>query len=108
MPPEAGQLVHETRVAAGLTQRELARRAGTTQSAIARVERGRTSPSVATLSRLVNAAGRDLVLSTRLPPVDRTLIRESLRRTPLERLRHHDVSRQNVIAFAGLARRVPQ
>ena len=40
------------RTAAKLTQAELARRLGTTQSAVARLEGGRVSPSFATLRRL--------------------------------------------------------
>jgi transcriptional regulator with XRE-family HTH domain len=40
-----------------LTQRELARRAQTSQSVIARIERGQTSPSTDTLERLIAAAG---------------------------------------------------
>ena len=45
---------------AGLTQRALARRAGTAQSVVARIERGQTSPSWETLSRLLGAAGFEL------------------------------------------------
>jgi DNA-binding XRE family transcriptional regulator len=48
------------RVAAGLTQAEVAERAGTTQSAIARLEGGRVSPSVATLQKYAAAVGRRL------------------------------------------------
>jgi transcriptional regulator with XRE-family HTH domain len=61
-------LVREARRRAGLTQVELARRAGTTQSAIARLERGRTEPSVEHVRQLVNAAGLDL--QVHLAPLD--------------------------------------
>lgn len=53
-------LVREARKRAGLTQRALAERAGTTQSAIARLETGRTSPSLETVVSLVRACGLDL------------------------------------------------
>ena len=58
----ASALIRDARHAAGLTQRELARRAGTSQPAIARYERGAASPSVATLDRILRAAGQRLVL----------------------------------------------
>lgn len=45
------------RLAAGLTQAELAARIGTTQSAIARLERGGTVPTVETLYRLAGELG---------------------------------------------------
>ncbi|MBN1867650.1 helix-turn-helix transcriptional regulator [Candidatus Sumerlaeota bacterium] len=47
------------RAAAGLTQAEVARRMGTTQSAIARLEsgRGKGSPSLSTLHRYARALG---------------------------------------------------
>lgn len=45
------------RVAAGLTQAELASRMRTTQSAIARLESGRRMPSVKTLLRIAEATG---------------------------------------------------
>lgn len=40
-----------------MTQRELARRAGTAQSVVARIERGLSDPSWGTLVRLIAAAG---------------------------------------------------
>ena len=43
-----------------LSQRELAERAGTTQSAIARIETGRSTPSFDTVLRLVRLCGLDL------------------------------------------------
>jgi ribosome-binding protein aMBF1 (putative translation factor) len=48
------------RAHAGLTQAELARRMGTTQSVIARLEGGKTKPSVATLEKLAAATGTRL------------------------------------------------
>ena len=48
------------RIAAGLTQAEVAARAGTTQSAIARLEGGQVSPTVATLRKYAKAVGKRL------------------------------------------------
>src|SRR3989338_8432564 len=44
----------------GMTQVEIARRAGTTQSAIARFESGRTNPTLEFASRLSRALGAKL------------------------------------------------
>lgn len=48
------------RMNAHLSQSELAVKIGTTQSAIARLESGRVSPSLATLRRYAEATGRQL------------------------------------------------
>jgi transcriptional regulator with XRE-family HTH domain len=56
-------LVREARKRAGLTQSELAARAGTTQSAIARLESGRPDVSLNDVIRLVRLCGLDLELS---------------------------------------------
>ena len=56
------ELVFRLRSEAGLTQAELARRMGTTQSAIARVEGGGARPSLDTLERLAAAVGKELVV----------------------------------------------
>jgi transcriptional regulator with XRE-family HTH domain len=58
-----GALVKEARTSAGLTQAELARRAGTTQSAIARLEAGEVSPRWDTVLSLVSAAGARLEIT---------------------------------------------
>ena len=50
------------RTAAQMTQAELARRLGTTQSAIARLEAGGVSPSFATLRRYAEATGTRLTV----------------------------------------------
>ena len=58
---EGGRIVREARRRAGLTQRELGERAGTTQSAIARIERGVTEPAYDRVRRLVAACGFELI-----------------------------------------------
>jgi transcriptional regulator with XRE-family HTH domain len=83
-----GELVREARKRAGLTQRQLADRAGTTQSAIARLESGRTAPSLETVERLLRLCGLQLLVE--LAPYDDSdadLAAARLRRSPEERLR---------------------
>ena len=53
-------MVRKARSRAELSQRELARRAGTSQSVVARIERGQTKPSSETLTRLLAAAGFEI------------------------------------------------
>lgn len=45
---------------AGISQRELAKRAGTSQATLSAYESGKKSPSLDTLARIVRAAGQDL------------------------------------------------
>lgn len=61
-------LIRMARRQAGLTQTELADRAGTSQAAISAYESGRRSPSVDTLVRILAATG--LELRMRLAPPD--------------------------------------
>lgn len=56
------ELVFRLRTEAGLTQAELARRMGTTQSAIARIEGGGSRPTLETLERLAAAVGKEFVV----------------------------------------------
>ena len=58
----AGALI-KARADASLTQEELAVRMGTTQSAIARLESGRSRPSTATLAKFAKATGTRLRVS---------------------------------------------
>ena len=60
MPTGANDLLRQARLKAGLSQRDLARRADTAQSVVARIELGLTSPSFETLSRLLAAAGFEI------------------------------------------------
>ena len=57
---ELARAVIEARVQAGLTQEQLATRMETTQSAIARLESGRSRPSTQTLAKLAAATGTRL------------------------------------------------
>lgn len=52
----------EARIKKGLTQEELAKRVGTKQSAIARLESGNTNPSISFLEKVTKAVDSDLVI----------------------------------------------
>lgn len=58
----AGAVVRPARARAGFTQRELAQRAGVSQSVIAAYESGTREPSLATLAALVEATGISLIV----------------------------------------------
>lgn len=93
------RLVREARNLAGLSQRDLAVRARTAQSVVARIEGGQVSPSIETLSRLLAAAGfsfqakispqpaTDPVVEVYKRDVDRTLLLENLKRSTEDRIR---------------------
>jgi len=55
--------VIDARSRAGLTQQELARKMGTTQPVVARLESGRVRPSMRTLERLARATRSRLVIT---------------------------------------------
>lgn len=57
--------VAEQRAARGLTQRELAELCGTTQSAVARIERGLRPPRIDTLLTIASALDCELVVELR-------------------------------------------
>jgi uncharacterized protein len=82
-------LVREMRRGADLSQRALARRAGTSQPAIVRYERGTATPSWETMQRLAAACGRRLRISAEITPDahDVELTELLLGLTPEQRLR---------------------
>ena len=85
-----GQLIREARRRADLTQRELAARAGTTQSAIASVERGVTEPSYSRVDSLVRACGFELIPRiARRDESDWSVASANLRLSPEARVRQH-------------------
>jgi uncharacterized protein len=64
----AGTLLRQARTGAGLSQAELAFRAGVTQSVISAYESGHRQPALPTLASLIEAAGYELVTDVRPEP----------------------------------------
>jgi transcriptional regulator with XRE-family HTH domain len=73
---DAATLLRTARTRAHQTQRTLASAAGTSQAAVAAIESGRKQPTVATLERLLRAAGTELVPAA---PEQATLLRRARR-----------------------------
>jgi predicted nucleotidyltransferase/DNA-binding XRE family transcriptional regulator len=82
------------RQASSLTQAGLAARLGTTQSAIARLERGEVAPSITTLSRLADALG----IQFEVAPRSGIIIRDTLPTLSLSSLR---ARRNELLAIAA-------
>lgn len=94
-------VVREARRRAGLTQAELAARAGTTQSSIARLETGATDASLARIDLLVRACGFDLVIELdagRVDPDEWSRAQRNLARSPDERVRDVVAAARFVVA----------
>jgi predicted nucleotidyltransferase/DNA-binding XRE family transcriptional regulator len=101
----SAKLIRESRTAAGLTQAELARRAGTSQPTIAAYEAGDKIPRVATLERLLQAAGASLEVSRPRGAGGRDRLRRLLhehREEILELAADHHAT--NVRVFGSVAR----
>ena len=75
------------REAAGLTQEQLAIRAGVAQSAVSKIENGSIEPSFARLQGLIALTGYELDVGIRRPKlnIDESLLYVSLRSLPEER-----------------------
>jgi len=103
----AGELLRDARSRHGLTQRQLAARARTSQAAISRIERDVVSPSIATLRDLLWMMNEELVLDAQ--PVDWgfdvTLNEARLAVSPEERLRRGLVHSRRMSEIRGVAQR---
>lgn len=76
---DVATLLRDTRRRAGLSQRELARRARTSAAAVCLYERGDRVPRVDTLERLLAAAGATLSLDALVAPaIDLVALSEDL------------------------------
>jgi transcriptional regulator with XRE-family HTH domain len=84
-----GAVIRECREQVGLSQRTLALRAGTTQAAVSRIERGLTAPNWDTVSALLLAMGYepDLRIRRLHGRWDPLHLAVSLQRSAEERLR---------------------
>jgi transcriptional regulator with XRE-family HTH domain len=101
----SGDLLREARLRAGLTQQQLARRAGTSQSAIARWESGAVQPSLERLRELVRACGLELTFG--LANYDDSydyFINQALRLTPRERVDNAEAHERVYAEIRGAAR----
>lgn len=100
------ELIKRARKEAGLTQAELARRAATSQSAVAAYESGAKTPAVGTLERLLRAAGQRLgsgpVPTSKGRSTHLVRILRRHRNAILAIAREHHVS--NVRVFGSVAR----
>lgn len=85
---DASSLLRYARGKSRLSQRELGRRAGVSQTTISLIEDGKTSPRFETLDRLLGICGFELEVVPREGiGIDRTRMRELLRLPPEERAR---------------------
>jgi len=84
----AGELIRTTRIRTGLSQARLARRTGTHQSAISRLEADEVSPGIETLDLLLRAMGERLEIGGAPPErdYDPAHRRATAERPPRERL----------------------
>lgn len=91
-----------------MTQADLAARAGLSQSAVARLERDGSNPTIATLAKVIAATGHRLTLAAepRRASFDEGQLRERLAMTPAERLANFTASSRSLNAMLGRARRV--
>lgn len=97
--------LRNARMRSGVSQRQLAQRAGTVQSVIARIEAGHTSPTWETLSRLLAAMGFEPRLDLEVRAAASSHMLEDVTRilglSPEQRLREL----RNASEFFALARR---
>lgn len=102
----AARLVRYARRRAGLSQQGLAEKAGVPQSMIARIERGKVSPRFETVLKLIRACEMNLEIEPLAGQgVDRTLIQEMLKLTPMERAEYGAAAARNVARFVSLVRK---
>lgn len=101
-----GTLIRKTRERHGLSQERLARRAGTTQAVVSRIERGVSSPSIEMLQRLLGAMGWELDVGlrrSRWQDDDAAALAAHGARTPQERLEGIETTLRQLSELHGSA-----
>jgi transcriptional regulator with XRE-family HTH domain len=102
----ASAFLQLARLEAGLSQRELAERAGVAQSEIARIESGKREPSIPTLQRILAGAGMELRFHlAEIDDHDRVLAARHARRSEAEKAKVEQRHRRNVSKFAAGAKK---
>lgn len=103
---DAGRVLREARRRAGLSQRDVAKRADVPQSSIAKIESGVVIPRVDTLDRLLAVCGEALEAVRRKGEgVDRSVIRNLIRISPSERASIAVAEARNVDRLLAKAKR---
>lgn len=102
---DPAELVRRRRLQSGLTQRQLAVRAGTTKTAISRLESRHLSPSFETLQRLLLCMGYRLGVEAipMTPRSDPSQLDAVADMTPTQRLDHALASQSSLTDLLGAA-----
>ena len=110
MIQSAGEVLRHARLQAGMSQAELARRAGVSQPVISAYEGGHREPGLEMLRKLVEASGHDLTITLDrrperprgLPDTPRGRSLRRHRRALIAMAAHHDAT--NLRVFGSVAR----
>ncbi len=104
---DVGARVRRARVEHGVSQAQLAIRAGTTQTAISRLENGGVSPTVDTLERVLRCLGLQLALAVEPLPswAEDADLAAAARMNPDQRIDHAIQSMRSLAGLHGAAGR---
>lgn len=103
----ASTMLREARLAANMSQAQLAATIGVSQPVIARLESAAANPTYGTLERALRATGHRLQLTRETEAgLDLDQLRARLAMTPVQRLQAFTASQRALVELIGTARRV--
>ena len=103
----ASTMLREARLAANMSQAQLAATIGVSQPVIARLESAAANPTYGTLERALRATGHRLQLTRETEAgLDLDQLRGRLAMTPVQRLQAFTASQRALVELIGTARRV--